>query len=844
MFRATLAGLRARTARMVLSSIAIILGVAFVSGTLVLGNALNEQVHDDLARQTQGVDASITVNHDDETENSPSTNQARLGLDTVDSIRKIPGVAGADGRGTATLPLIKSNGKAVQAFASAIETTPQLREFDLASGAFPKADNEIALDVRTAKTMGIGVGQKVSVLGDGDKPVPLNVVGTYSQGTNALSVSDYQVLLTQSAVFNLEKQYGLYQIVVAAAPGTSQQQLVDRITPQLGKAYSVQTGDAFTQDTLKNASRGSGGLTSFMLIFAMISLVVAAMVIYNTFTILIAQRTRELALLRCIGAERRQVFGSVLLEALVMGLVASLIGLGLGIGLAALLEKAIGWVTGTASTVSIPMTGTVVIAAFAVGVLVTVVSAVFPALRATRVAPLAALRSQPDSHDEVRRTGVLRVISAAVLLLGGGGLIGLGMGLKDPDSALFIVGGGTMVMLLGVIVLGPLVVGPLNKLLGAIPTLLFGVPAKLATVNAGRNPKRTAATTAALVIGVTIVTMVTVVATSGKQAASAQVDKQFPADFVVTSSVYDHPLPTTLAGQLRSVPEVGQVAASTHTAMTVGQSGDQEVEGIDQSAIGSMVNPKLVSGDLKQLGPGTIALGKLAVGAAKLGDQVLVSTADGNKMLKLVAVYDARELPDALVTLDTFSSLAPKVVGYSQILVKTKAGVEPGAGQAAMDKATAGVAVAEVDSAAATKEQLNSEIDSLLALMWALIGLAVVIALFGIANTLGLSVLERTRESALLRALGLTKGQLRLMLVIESVLMGVMGALIGVVLGGAFAWVLIEALSSPDLQLGLAIPGGQLGVLLLAAVLAAVLAALAPARRAARQSIVAGMAEA
>ena len=848
MFRATLAGLRARTARMVLSSIAIILGVAFVSGTLVLGNALNAQVHDELARQTQGVDASITVNHNNDTENSTGSNstanQTRLGPDTVEAIRKIPGVAGADGRGAATIPVIKPNGKAVPAFASAVETTQQLREYDLVSGAFPKADNEIALDVRTAKTTGIGVGQKISVLGDGDKASPLTVVGTYSQGTNALSISDYQVLLTQNAIAGLDKESGIYQIVVAAAPGTTQQQLVDRISAQLGKAYSVQTGDAFTQDTLKNAGRGSGGLTQFMLIFALISLVVAAMVIYNTFTILIAQRTRELALLRCIGAERRQVFGSVLLEALVMGLVASVIGLGAGIGLAALLEKAVGWVTGEATSVAIPITGTVVIAAFAIGVLVTVASAGFPALRATRVAPLAALRSQPDSHDEVRRTGVLRVVSAAVLLLGGGGLIGLGMGPKDPDSALFLVGGGTMVMLLGVIVLGPLIVGPINRLLGVIPTLLLGVPAKLATMNAGRNPRRTAATTAALVIGVTIVTMVTVVATSGKQAAGAEVDKRFPADFTVTSSVYDHPLPKTLADQLRATPQVAQVAASVYTAMTVGQSGDQQVEGIDQTAIGTMVNPKLVSGDLKQLGPGAIALGKSAVGVAKLGDQLLVSTADGNKMVKLVAVYDAQELPDALVTLDTFATLAPKVAGYTQILVKTKPGLSVSDAQAAMDKATAAVPVAEVSSAAATKEQLNSEIDSLLALMWALIGLAVVIALFGIANTLGLSVLERTRESALLRALGLTKAQLRLMLVIESVLMGVMGALMGVVLGGAFAWVLIEAMSSPDLQLKLAIPGGQLGVLLLAAVFAAVLAALAPARRAARQSIVAGMAEA
>ncbi|MFI9385587.1 ABC transporter permease [Kutzneria sp. NPDC052558] len=842
MFRATLAGLRARTARMVLSSIAIILGVAFVSGTLILGNALNDQVHDELARQTKGVDAVVAVNSDNG--NPAGGAETKLTQDNVEAIRKIPGVAGADGRGGTSLPLLKANGKAVSAFVSTIESTPQLREFDLESGQFPKADNEIALDVRTAKTTGIGVGQKVSVLADGDKAVPLTVVGTYSQGANTLSLTDYQVLLTTTGMQALSKDSGIYQIVVAAAPGVSQQQLVDRITAQLGKSYSARTGDDFTQETLTHAARGSGGLTQIMLIFALISLVVAAMVIYNTFTILIAQRTRELALLRCLGADRKQVFGSVLLEALVMGLVASVVGLGAGIGLAALLEKGVSLASGgLTAPVSLPLSATVVIAAFAIGIVVTVASAALPALRATKVAPLAALRSQPDSHDEVRRTGVLRTVSAAVLVLGGIGLIVLGMGLSQM-SAMLVVGGGTMVTLLGVIVLGPLIVGPVNKVLGAIPALLFGVPAKLATVNAGRNPRRTAATTAALVIGVTIVTMVTVVATSGKQAASAEVDQRFPADFVVTSSVYDHPLPATLPGQLRAVSQIQQVAPSAETVMTIGQSGDQEVMGVDKSAVGTMVNPKLVSGDLGQLGPGTVALNKSAVGGAKLGDQLLVNTPDGGKMLKLVAVYDSQNLDDALVTLDTFAAIAPKVIGYNQVMVKTRPGVSPSDGQAVMDQATATVAVAKVSSAAATKEQLNTQVDNLLALMWALIGLAVVIALFGIANTLGLSVLERTRESALLRALGLTRGQLRLMLVIESVLMGVMGALIGVVMGGAFAWVLTKAISTPDLQLGLVIPGGQLGVLLVAAVLAAVLAALMPARRAARTSIVAGMAEA
>jgi putative ABC transport system permease protein len=842
MFKATLAGLRARTARMVLSSIAIILGVAFVSGTLILGNALDKNVRDDFARQTQGVDASVTV----ASSNSAGQNTTRLTQSTVDDIREIPGVAGADGRGGVTVPLLHSDGKASSAFAATVENTQKLREFDVVNGRFPQADNEIAVDTRTAQTAGIAVGQKISVLGQQDNAIPFTVVGTYTQGTNAISLGGDQVLMTPKAVFSLSKQAQFYQIVVAAEPGVSQQDLVRRINSTLGSAYSTQTGADLTAETLKEAARGSGGLTQFMLVFGLISLVVAAMVIYNTFTILLAQRIRELALLRCIGADRKQVFGSVLLEAFVMGLIASVLGLLAGIGLSAGLWKAISAASDGESSlggVQIVVTPSVVIAAFAVGVLVTVVSAALPALRATRVAPLAALRAVPDGHEEVRRTGAVRIALVALLVIGGGALCWLGMGM---DSALLVTGAGTMVLLLAVIVLGPVIVGPSNRLLGLIPRMLFGVPAKLAVANAGRNPKRTAATTAALVIGVTIVTMVTVVATSAKQSANAEIDKRFPADYSITSSVYDHSLPASLPGQLRARPEVWQVAASNATPMTVGQGGDREVWGVDPTAVGTLLNPRVTSGDLHQLGPGTIALSGNAVGGAKLGDRLQVSTADGHQQLKLVAIYSGQELADGLVTLDTFSTIAPARTGYSAILVKTKPGVTPQAGQAAVDKATQNVAVAQVSSAAATKDQLNSRIDSLLTLMWALIGLAVVIALFGIANTLGLSVLERTRETALLRALGLTRGQLRLMLVIESVLMGVLGALLGVVLGGGFAWVLVDALAAgtKDISLSFAIPGGQLAALLGLAVLAAVIASAMPARRAARTSIVAGMAEA
>ncbi|ONI89516.1 hypothetical protein ALI22I_16055 [Saccharothrix sp. ALI-22-I] len=836
MLRTIIAGLKARTARLVLSSVAIALGVAFVTGTLVLGDGMNESLRDELAKGARNVDVSVTVSEES------STDVQGISPETLAKIRQAPGVAGADPRDAQQVPLVAANGKAKPAMAVSLASDEKLREFDLTDGRYPTAADEIAVDKRTAATAKLTIGQPVVLLGKEDQRHTYTLVGTYQQGTNSMSLSGSDhVGLTQEGFQALEPERPPYQVVGTAAAGFTQQQVADNVRKAIGdNGFVVQTGAELTQAALARVESQSGEFTTLLLAFALIALVVAAMVIYNTFTILVAQRTRELALMRCVGASRGQVFRSVLVEALVMGLTASVIGLFGGLGVSALLQKVVFAIGDSEGVVRLPMTVTTVLAAFAVGTLVTVLAAVLPARKATRVAPVAALRSQPDSGEEVARTGVLRVLTAVLFGAIGVGAIVFGMGIDNEEAAMVVSGAGTMALLAMVLVLGPLLVGPVNRVLGALPRALLGVPAKLASANAGRNPKRTAATTAALMIGVTIVALVTVVANSAKETVNAEIDQRMPADYTVSSAVYDRPLPEELAAQLAAAPEVAKVAPTTVVY------GDRAyLTGVPRDAIGDLIRPTVTSGSLADLGDGAIAVNADYAKRSNLsvGSTVDFTPVEGTtQKLKVVAVIEGQGMSDGLMTLETSKRFPQALEGYESILVKLKDGVTNG--RAAVEKVTDPSPLAVLDSAAETKEQLNQQLNQVLGFIWALIGLAVVIALFGIANTLTLSVLERTRESALLRALGLTRGQLRLMLVVESVLMALMGAAIGLTLGIGFGWVIIEALSTDTMAVPLAVPFGQIGVMLAGAVVAAVVAAALPARRAARTSVVAGMAEA
>ncbi|WP_434440550.1 ABC transporter permease [Lentzea sp. E54] len=839
MLKTILAGLRARTARLVLSSIAIALGVAFVTGTLVLGDAVEAQSRDNFARSARNVDAAVHM-----TENTPDRENG-IPADLVQKIRATRGVAGADAREYGSAALLGSDNKARNALVQPLPTTEKLRDFNLKDGKFPARADEAAIDVKTAQIAKLKVGDKLKLLDEENAEHSFTIVGTYQQGASSMSMSgsDHVVLSPEGLRTVIPKQR-VYEIVAVAKDGVTQQQLVDDIKATIGANYDVQTGEQLTKATLEQVGDAAGEIRTVLLGFAAISLVVAGMVIYNTFTILVAQRTKELALLRCVGAERGQVFRSVLAEALFMGLVASILGILGGLGVSAGLQAVIGsfgGLTGEDAPIRLPISWVTIAAGFGVGVVVTVLSAVLPARRATKVAPVAALRSQPDSHDDVARTGKVRIIVATLIILIGGAAGYFGLQQEKEEPAMFITGGATMVLLLAVLLLGPLYVPLVNRLFGKA---LRGVPAKLASANAGRNPKRTAATTAALMIGVTIVAMVTVVAGSGRETMNQKVDERFPADYEISSNVYSQPLSQKFTDEIAKVRNVAQVAPELAASLESPQVRyGAYVSGYPADAIGSVVRAETTNGPLRPLKDDEIAMREKE--AKEAGLSVGSSLKLGDKDFKVVALIKDNTYGTGIVTLPALQGLleeAPK--GYGKLLVKLAPGTDITVARADLERVIATSPVAVLNSAAETKAELNSQIDQILMFIWALVGLALIIALFGIANTLTLSVLERTRESALLRALGLTRGQLRQMLVVESILMALIGAVVGVVLGAGFGWLLVEAISNSEFQISYSIPFGQIGIMLGLAVVAAVIAAALPARRAARNSVVAGMAEA
>ncbi|MEU7477187.1 FtsX-like permease family protein [Lentzea sp. NPDC042327] len=838
MLKTILAGLRARTARLVLSSIAIALGVAFVTGTLVLGDAVEEQTRDNFARSARNVDAAVHLS-----ENSPDRDNG-IPVDFLQKIRAATGVAGADSREFGSAALLGGDGKARNALVQPLPTTEALRDFNLRDGRFPAKADEAAVDTKTAQIAKLKVGDQVKLLDEDNAEHAFTVVGTYQQGAGSLSMSGSDhVVVSPEGLHTVIPKQRVYEIVAVAKDGVSQQQLVDTIKGVVGASYQVQTGEQLTQETLKQVGDAAAEIKTFLLAFAAISLVVAGMVIYNTFTILVAQRTKELALLRCVGAERGQVFRSVLAEAVFMGLAASVLGILGGLGVSAGLQALVGTVGGPSGddvAIRLPISWVTIAAGFGVGVVVTVLSAVLPARRATKVAPVAALRSQPDSHDDVARTGKVRIVLAALIALAGGVAVYFGLRQEEEELAMFITGGATMVLLLAVLLLGPLYVGPVNRLFGKV---LRGVPAKLASANAGRNPKRTAATTAALMIGVTIVAMVTVVAGSGRETMSKKVDERFPSDYEVSSSVYSQPLTSKFADELAKVRNVAQVAPQLTASTESPQLPYAYVTGYPADAIGSLVRAETTTGPLTPLKDGEIAMREKE--AKEAGLSIGSSLKLGGKDFTVVSLLKDNSYGTGIVTLPSATALLPEAPkGYEKLLVKLAPGTDVATARADLERVIATSPVAVLNSAAETKAELNGQIDQILLFIWALVGLALVIALFGIANTLTLSVLERTRESALLRALGLTRGQLRQMLVVESILMALIGAVVGVVLGAGFGWLLVQAISNSELQISFSVPYGQIGIMLGLAVVAAVVAAALPARRAAKSSVVAGMAEA
>ncbi len=842
MLRATWRGIIAHKLRLVLSAVAVILGVAFVAGSYVFTDTLDRA----FTGLTSGAVGDVIVRAGG---GSGGPGAGAGGTRTVpDSLvaelAAVPGAARADGRittfGTYVVDgagkLIGGNGPpGIAVSFSSGPAANGVPTATLETGGWPGAVGDVVLDANTAARAGYVVGDSVPLVTSGTQPrVEATLVGTADfAGTSLVGASVVMLDARQAQQLYLEGADAWSQVWVTAADGTSQEDLRAAVEAVLPDGFEAATGDATAARASTRIDEALSFVTTFLLVFAGVALTVGAFLIVNTFTILVAQRSRELALLRAIGASRRQVARSVLAEAGLVGVVGSAVGIGLGILLAIGIRWVFGRVgldLGVSELVLRPRT---IVVALVVGVVVTLAAAYLPARRAGSVPPVAAMRDDAHLAEGGMRwrlaMGSVLLVAGAVAM--GGGLAGWG---SEPT---YVLGGGTFGVLVGTALLSPLLGRPVLAALGWSYRRSFGAVGRMAEQNSRRNPRRTGATASALMIGVSLVTLMAVLGASAKASIDKSLAEDVVADYVV-SSVVGQGFSASITDAVSRVEGVEEVVRVRNALLEV--DGDREfATGVDPEGVVRVARPTLASGALTDLGVGTVAVASTyaADQGLQVGSEVTIDFAGEESTATVVATYeqDAVLQSDVTMSIDAFDELGVPPTDRATYVVAA-----PGADRVALrqglDAAVADLPTVSVADQAEYAAEQREPIDRLLFIVYALLGLAVVIAVLGIVNTLALSVVERVREIGLLRAVGLSRRQLRTMLRLESVAIAVLGAVLGVVLGLVFAVSLQRSLADDGIDV-LAIPWVQLVGFIAVAAVVGVLAAVWPGRRAARLDI-------
>jgi putative ABC transport system permease protein len=852
LLRVTLAGLRAHAARLALTAAAVMIGVGFLAGAMVYGDTARSAFYQDMARAARNVDTVVRPAGFD--------GAARVPPELVDRLRAVPGVAEVDGRATETLSMLDRGGKLITNFGQvgyglSVPAEPALSRYGVAGGRLPGRPGEIAVDRGTVTTAGFQVGQPVRVLDRGGRPHDLTLVGVLDLGVNRLFAGQSVAALEagQLAELTSGRPLRFTEVVVAARPGVDQAALRDRVDRALagdgswaGDRFWVSTGEEYRRELAERAANYVDGFLRVLIGFGLVAVTVSGFVIYNTFAILAAQRRRELALLRCVGASRRQVFGTVIGESLALGVVASLGGLLLSllIGYGLILGREL---VGAVIPAHTPVLGwrTVAVAA-GFGTVVTVASALVPATAASRVAPLAALRTAELTDAPLSRRAAGRLVVAVAV--GGSGTAVALAGYRAGFPGLPLVLGGAMLGFLAIVAVSPLVVGRFTGAVGWLPARIFGAPARLAAVNARRNPRRVAATTTALMIGVALMSMLSVLLATARTQAGQELTENFPVEFVLQPADGEQfrawgerfagtdGIPDEVVAALRGRPEFAAVA-EVRAARSYVDGRRAEVWAVSPEGFRGPVVPEVTAGDLAGLGPGAVALRRTLAWdvGVRVGDRIDL---DGFGEQTVVALYDDAATDDDVLVPWGTAGLSART---SEVLVDVVDTVPAAQARQALDAALRDHPLVRVDSLAERRGDLSTSLDELLGIFAALLGMAVVIAMFGIGNTLSLSVFERTRESATLRALGLSRRQLRGMFLVEAALMAVLGSLAGVAFGVTVGWTAALGLIDAYGHGAPTVPVGQLLLYVGLATAAALLAGLLPARQATRTEIIAAL---
>jgi putative ABC transport system permease protein len=837
-FKTTFKGLMAHKLRMALTALAVVLGVGFIAGTYVLTDTMNRAFDDLFDDVTQGID--VYVRGSSEFEATFGGSRQPIDGDLLETVQGVDGVEVAAGSLEGYAQLIDKNGEAITpggAPTLGFNWTPEpLNPITVTDGEAPSGPDQVLIDEGSAEDNNFGVGDPIRVITQ-EQPREFTVagIGTFGSAQN-LGGATLAVFDTPTAQELFDKAGQFDSIEVAAEEGVGETELRDRIAEVLPEDVDAETAASVSDEQSEAIQEGLAFFNTALLIFGGIALFVGAFLIFNTFSITVAQRTREFALLRSLGASGWQIMSSVVVEALIVGIVAAAVGIGAGlliaIGLNGLLE---------AFGLDLPQAGLrleprTIVVSLIVGVVVTLVSSVIPARRAARISPMEALReSTPATYRASRRRIVIGIVMTVV------GVAALSAGLfADVSQEVTWVGAGAAIIFFGVATLAPVFARPLSVALGTPMRTLFKVPGRLAQQNAARNPKRTAATAAALMIGLALVGFVSIFGASSKASINKVLDDSLKADFLVQSTAFANPvISPRLAEDLSEEPDLAAVAP-----FRLGEFRSEGkslfATGTDPQALSQTAEIGVVAGDLSDLeSEGVFIYDATAEGLGLgVGDDFEMQFAStGVQSLEVVGLFDDKTLIgyDYLLSLDTFDANFSQKVD-SSILIKAADGVPLDDARESVESIASDYPNVRVENQAEAKATYAGQIDQLLGLVTALLALALVIAVLGITNTLALSVYERTRELGLLRAVGMSRKQTRSMIRWEAVIIVAIGAILGLVIGAFFGWALVQALSDEGIT-EFAIPGGQLLIYLIVAGLFGVIAAIPPARRAARLNV-------
>jgi putative ABC transport system permease protein len=834
MFRLTIKELAARKLRLFSTALAVFLGVAFLAGTLMLTDTVTKAFDGVLSDAHEGTDAY--VRGASPLDLSIADQRPRIDGSLADELRTVTGVGDVAVSITGYAQVVDRDGEPVgdvrnaPAFGLNWVDVDALNPYQLARGRAPMADDEVVIDEHSARSAGFAPGDRTTVLTQGE-PRPVTIVGTARFGdADSIAGASTVIFSTHGAETMLGEPGMVDGIAFRAADGVSQDQLVASLAGVVGDRAEAISGDALTKEQQDEIHENIAGFATFMLVFAGVAMFVGAFIINNTFSITVAQRTREMAMLRAVGASGRQVTRTVLAEAVAVGAIASAAGFAGGFGVATALKALLSSVGLDIPDGAPVIQVSTVVASLATGMLVTFVSAVLPARRAAKVPPIAALRDVA-----VERTSGSKRRTATGVAVAGGGVGVLLAGLDRAEPAM--VGLGAVAVFIGVSVLGPVLARPVARVLGAPVAALRGMTGSIARQNAVRNPKRTARTAASLMIGVALVGFISIFAASVKASLSSGVEKDFRGTHIVDSGAFDGTfgLSPQLAAELRTTPGVSTVSERRIASVEVDGSANTWFSGYDPTTIASIFDLGHVEGDLGSLGADGMAVyvepdqaGE--ADSPKLGDTVNVTFATGTKPFVVRATYDHSDewVGKEFVGVGAFDANVPTPLDAQVFVVADSTET--------IERVADAHALADVLDKDGFVDSKNANIDMMLKLIYALLGLAVVIALIGITNTLALSVHERRREIGLMRAVGMSRSQVRSAVRWESVIIALFGTVLGLGVGIFFGWAMVGALGSEGINT-FCIPLGALAIVTIGGAMAGILAAVSPARGAAKVDI-------